>query len=316
MDRRLVTLRTAVIVFGCLGGALSLGQNQNPNPNPRQQALEQFQAKVDKTPIDFWGKVIDQSGAPVEGAKVTITLSSNILAEEGDSPKIIILSDANGLFSLTGKTGLGITVWVSKDGYYSVSAQSAASLTYFPRKSFNRAGAWESFPTQQQPTIFTLNKKGQPAANLIYKYVRVPIPKDGTPVDIDLAQGRAVPAGQGDLQVQTWVTDNGTDVVHPFPWKCLVKVIGGGLRPRAGILDFQAPLSGYQPQEQVSMSRDAEHWDKGMRKQYFLQLRGNRYARMRFEMIHGGANLLNLRYFLNPAPGDANLESAQWSAAD
>jgi hypothetical protein len=155
-----------------------------------------------------------------------------------------------------------------------------------------------------------------PAANLIHKFLRVPIPKDGTPVNIDLAQGRVVPSGQGDLQIQTWVTDNGKDVVHPFAWKCLVKVLGGGLQARAGKLDFHAPSSGYQPQEQVSMGKDDEHWNKGMRRQYFLQLSGNRYARVRFEMINGGNNLLNLHYFLNPTPGNTNLESAQWSAAE
>ena len=306
-----------LIIIGCLAGTLSFGQNQNP----KQQAMEQFQEQVAKNPTDFWGKVVDQNGAPIEGAMATFDFGPKTLDDDADESKINVLTDAKGLFSLTGKKGWGFSVWVSKDGYYSVSNEADATLDYFrriksPETLFNRGGTWQPFPTEQQPTIFTLTKKGQPATNLIYKFIRVPIPKDGTPVDIDLAQGRVALAGQGDLQVQTWVTDNGKDVVHPFPWKCLVKVLGGGLQLRAGILDFHAPTSGYQPQDEASMAKVAEHWSKGMHKQYFLQLSGNRYARVRFEMIHGGANLLNLGYFLNPKPGDTNLEPVKWSAAE
>jgi hypothetical protein len=305
------------IIIGCLAGTLAFGQNQNANLNPKQQAMEQ----AANSPINFWGKVVDQNGAPIEGATAKISVTGKLFDEDEDNPKIVVLSDASGLFSLTGKTGLGISVWVSKDGYYSISGQADASLNYFlksknPLISFNRAGTNVPFPTEQQPTIFTLTKKGQSAANLIHKFIRVPIPKDGTPVDINLAQGRVAPAGQGDLQVQSWVTDNGKDVVHPFAWKCLVKVLGGGLQTRAGKLDFHAPSSGYQPQEQVAMANGDEHWSKSMHKQSFLQLSGNRYARVRFEMINGGNNLLNLDYFLNPTPGDTNLESAKWSAAE
>jgi hypothetical protein len=315
--------KLSLIIVVCFAGTLSFGQNPNPNQNPKQQAMKQAAEQAANTPINFWGKVVDQNGNPIAGATATFSLPSSSFSEDEDSTtKIVVLSDANGLFSLIGKTGAGISVWVSKEGYYSVPDEADAGfLDYFrkskyPQTSFNRAGTWQPFPTEQQPTIFTLTKKGQPAANLIHKFIRVPIPKDGTPVDIDLTQGRIAPAGQGDLQVQTWVTDNGKDVVHPFAWKCLVKVLGGGLQARAGKLDFHAPSSGYQPQEQVAMGKDDEHWKKGMHKQYFLQLSSNRYARVRFEMVNGGNNLLNLDYFLNPTPGDTNLESAKWSAAD
>ena len=142
------------------------------------------------------------------------------------------------------------------------------------------------------------------------------MPKDGTPVYIDLAQGRVVAAGQGDLQVESWVTDNGADHVHPYPWRCRVTVLGGGLRPRAERLDFKAPSGGYQSTDEVAMSTGGDHWSKDMIKQYFLQISGNRYVRMRFEMVSGGHNILNLDYDLNPKASDNNLESAKWSPAD
>src|SRR5271154_7173205 len=109
-----------LITIGCLVGTLSFGQNQNSdtNLNPKQQALKRFQEQIAKNPINFWGKVVDQNGAPIAGATATFTLSSKAFAE--DDSKLVVVTDAKGLFSLTGKTGMGISVWVSKDGYYSV----------------------------------------------------------------------------------------------------------------------------------------------------------------------------------------------------
>ena len=45
-----------------------------------------------------------------------------------------------------------------------------------------------------------------------------------------------------------------------------------------------------------------------MVRQYFLHLNGDRYVRMRFWMINGGNNFVDLDYYLNPQSGDRNLE--------
>jgi len=304
-------LKQTLFIIGCLIGTLSFGQDPDPNQNPRLQALQQAY----NSPIDFWGKVVDQNGNPVAGATATITLDSQ-WNDYDNKPKVTVFSDAHGLFSLTGKKGIGIVVYVSKDGYYSTEEQSAAALNYFfktsnNQNSFYRGGTKEPFPTEAQPTVFVLTQKGPSAANLMYKHIRIPMLKDGTPVDIDLAQGRVVSAGQGDLRVESWVTDNGKDVVHPFPWKCRVTVLGGGLQSRAGEIDFQAPSGGYQPLDEVDMPATASRWSNKMMKQYFLQLKGNRYARMRFWMINGGNNFLSLDYYLNPQAGNQNLESVK-----
>src|SRR6266478_6695400 len=53
-----------------------------------------------KQPINFWGNVVDESNAPVAGASVHF--SWNDLSADGTSTSSTN-SDANGLFSLTGK---------------------------------------------------------------------------------------------------------------------------------------------------------------------------------------------------------------------
>jgi hypothetical protein len=306
-----------LIIICCLAGTLSFGQNQNPNLDSRQQAMEE----AANSPINFWGKVVDQNGNPISDATVTFTLTTQMFSDDDTDNKVVVRSDASGLFSLTGKKGVGISVWVAKEGYYSISDAAGVSVNYFlkaknPSISFRRSETNEPYPTAQQPTIFTLTKKGRFAASLVRKHVRLLMPKDGTPVEINLALGRVASVGQGDLKVQSWVTDNGKDVVHPYPWKCLVTVPGGGLQLRSGKLKFQAPTGNYQPTDEVTMSGAGDHWSRDMNREYFLQLSGNRYVRMRFEMVSGGNNILNLDYDLNTKPGDTNLESAKWSAAE
>ena len=127
------------ILIGCLMGTLLLGQNQNPNVNPRLQAMEQ----ADNSPIDFWGKVVNQNGTPIAGATAEITVSS-MLIDPDNRPELKVLSDANGLFSLTGKKGIGIVVSVTMDGYYSDEVQSAAALNYFSKPATIR------FPSEEQ----------------------------------------------------------------------------------------------------------------------------------------------------------------------
>jgi hypothetical protein len=46
-----------------------MGQDQNPRAQTWAEAL--------KSPIDFWGKVVDQNDKPIMDATVTITVSDH-----------------------------------------------------------------------------------------------------------------------------------------------------------------------------------------------------------------------------------------------
>ncbi|MGF1655757.1 MAG: carboxypeptidase-like regulatory domain-containing protein, partial [Verrucomicrobiales bacterium] len=60
----------------------------------------------------FYGKVIDDEGVPVQGATVGISIAG----PNGDS-ETMVQTDAQGLFSVTGKRGKFITVGMDKRGY-------------------------------------------------------------------------------------------------------------------------------------------------------------------------------------------------------
>jgi hypothetical protein len=159
----LTVTQWAVFIVGLFTGILSFGDEQNSSLDPRQQAIE----KAYSSPIDFWGKVVDEDGRPIPGVTVTFTIDDFSSAFQDDKPQTTALSDANGLFSLTGKKGVGLQVSVSKSGYYSTGDRSGADLNYLSkasenRTSFFRGGTKEPFPTRSQPTIFVLAKRGAP----------------------------------------------------------------------------------------------------------------------------------------------------------
>src|SRR5437867_4251098 len=68
-----------------------------------------------KQPINFYGKVVDESNQPVGGA--TVNFGWNDLSEQGRSTGQAT-SDAAGLFSLVNHSGKRLIVAVKKEGYY------------------------------------------------------------------------------------------------------------------------------------------------------------------------------------------------------
>ena len=250
---------------------------------------------IDNSPIDFWGKVVDDKGSPVAGATATIAISGNPVG--GAPPAFSLPSDAGGLFSLTGRKGLGIQVSVAKDGYYPAPT---LNLDYAVKGTAN-----QPFPTAEYPSLFVLIAKG-PTPALIHKQIRVPLLLNGTPVEINLALGKVAAAGRGDLKVETWVLGKGVNSGHNYSWKCRVTVPEGGLQAQTGT-DFKAPLTGYSPQDEEIMEAEATTWSGRMQRQYVLVISGKRYVSLHFQMITGWKNYLDLDYFLNPQPGDPDL---------
>jgi hypothetical protein len=139
-------------------------------------------------------------------------------------------------------------------------------------------------PTSNNPAVFVLREAGE-AANLIEFEKYIIIPKDGTPVPVNLQNGKTGVPNIDSIQVRSWVA------------KC------------TGEFDFQAPEIGYQPSVTIDMPINAgPQWRGNLRKQYFVKLASQRYARIDLEFIAGGRNRLVVRSHYNPA-GSRNLES-------
>jgi hypothetical protein len=258
------------------------------------------------TPIIFYGKVVDQNGTPVEGADALISPSQSLPGGnnlETNDPKYHVMSDGQGLFSI--KThGLGVSIMVSKQGYYSSDA-SNGNFAYV-----KGAGKLAVYNDPKAPAIFTLRKKGQ-TESLIVTQGTVKIASNGTARPMSLTTGHTYVVPNGDITVQAWVQDQGVPVNSnkPYDWRCVITVPGGGIQVRTGDeFDFEAPTDGYQPTDEITMPATVAQWSSSASRSYFLRLGNGDFARVDFTIAAENPHQFQITSYLNPTPGHRNLE--------
>lgn len=262
----------------------------------RRQELTDLVSSLLGTAINFHGQVVDQDGNPVPGARVGFSALDKFM-EPGTSYSAV--SDNSGLFSITGIKGARLSVNVRKDGYYFIDGKSNAAFAY--------GGGSDSYfrepPTQARPAIFVLHKMGE-TVPLVHVRESARIAKDGTPVTIDLLTGRA--SSNGNFRIETWTEQpqNG----RRFNWFSRLSVPGGGLIEREGQFEFEAPETGYQQTVELGAKFDDESWSSQAELEYFVKLADGRHGRIKFRMIAGGNHYFVLEAYMNPEPGNRNLE--------
>lgn len=248
-----------------------------------------------RAPIDFYGKVVDESGNPVSGANVQFTWNEKPI--EGDDQHSSMQSDSNGLFELHGAHGPSLDVRVSKPGYYTLH-NDRWSFAYSMSDSNYVASAAD-------PAIFHLRKKGRPEA-LIHVKQNYRIPKDGTPIAVNLLSGKMTPGETGDFVVRCW-TDQAIKPGQKYNWRCVITAPGGGLVGTSEEFPFLAPEQNYIPSIQISMPSDRPDWKDNVNLQFYFHLADGKYGRMTFSMVAGGHHFFMIDSFLNQT-GSRNLE--------
>lgn len=251
------------------------------------------------TPIRFYGRVVDEDGVPIENATAEISIHDRGFS--GNS-KTKATTDSDGRFDVSGR-GLGLGVMVSKPGYYSFE-KSRGTFGYA-----EGAGTGAPHKLQNDPATFVLRKKGETVPLVAVRDRDIRLPVDGTAVAISFRSGTAVPLGQGDLQIEA-LTTNRTSPRLAFDWKCRISVPGGGLikAPDQGF-NFIAPSDGYVPADDIEVpARLGADWRSQIARDYFLRLRDGTYARAQVAVTVGSENFASITSYLNPTPGDRNLE--------
>lgn len=238
-----------------------------------------------RMPIDFFGKVIDLEGRPVESA--TINFSWTDLSRAGSS-RSIEKSDVNGLFSLRNAQGKNLGVEVAKEGYYTAK-QDRYSFEYaaFYEESFHQ-------PDANDPVIFRLRKK-QAAESLAFHQQEVKI-SIGSTSEVALGTGAK-------LQIDL--------ITNPQPkqgpWSMRVSVLNGGLQPTIEEFPFSAPPDKYQS-SLVSDDNTPKPptWESLYQGGSFYLKAGSNYGRIEIQMIPG-KDWMRIKSWMNPS-GSQNLE--------
>lgn len=271
-----------------------------PQLEKHRQAAQVLQAMY-SAPIEFYGRAEDQFGDPVAGATVEYSALDKF-SESGT--KYQGSTDAKGLFSLTGVQGAALSVAVWKEGYDGIYKQSNGAFAFGVPFDSHRD---RPTPAMDNPAVFVLRKKA-PAERLITVDRDIPVPRDGTPVEISLRTANAVAAGQGDLRIECWTFDEIKDRQGRYEWRCRLSVPDGGLVKRQDVHhSFQAPEEGSEQSVEVNMAAAAKDWRRDHDDQYWAKLRDGTYARMRLRLTTGGGHFVSIVSFLNPS-GLRNLE--------
>lgn len=254
-----------------------------------------------KTPINFYGKVVDQNDQPVPGA--TIKFVWNDTSSKGSSYAETI-SDAYGLFSLTDKKGKGVSVSVSKNGYYAGNAANGS----FEYAAFFEWNYHEG--DENDPTIFRLVKKMSAEPLVVGSAFNTLSYEQGT-YFYDLGQGklsRQSPTGAG---LKFIVTRSQTVQGQPFDWTWTVDGVEAAVQPTTDEFPQFAPMSAYVPTWKIEEKADAESFRQTGQVRLYVHTNSGRYAVVDLQLSHPNKRelgpTLNVKSYLNPS-GSRNLE--------
>jgi hypothetical protein len=221
----------------------------------------------------FFGRLEDQSGSAVSGA----TVNFGVQYENADARGIQrgqVVSDGNGLFTISGYKGANLTVTPKKAGY----ALTTTSTTF----RYSQISPGYFVPDANNPTVIKMWKL-QGAEPLVEINKTFKIPYTGTPIFFDLVTGNVVPAG-GDLEVIVTRAPGVITQQNHGDWSIKLVPINGGIMEtdyHTSQVTFEAPADGYQDIYFVQMSHDDPAWFDNIQKVFFLTSRnGQVYCKL------------------------------------
>lgn len=257
--------------------------------------------------ISFYGKVIDQDGAPLPDVKVTLGVrrTSEILpgVTTDNSDRFILSTDQNGLFRLTNEKGALLGVKALEKAGYETSPKSMRYFWYYENEDKKYS------PNADSPEVFRMWRLAG-AETLLRKGIGTRIHYDGRTVIFDLQAEREVRSG-GDIKVTLLRTPiqirRGQD---EYDWMATIEAMDGGVIISNDEFMYRAPESGYQSKLTILVSAQDPKWSSDQEVSFYLKSRGM-YARVRAKFMTDSEKPttgFDIEAYINPAPGHRNLE--------
>lgn len=252
-------------------------------------AVQNYSAQI-HSPIQFYGKVVDENNQPIKGASVRFVWSHLWPLAEGTLSTNVV-SDREGLFFIADAIGESLCVYVSKANYYNVGSMNIDSFKY---SSYLGATPFHSDPSS--PTVFHLRKKGS-GVDLISATLTVKMARDATPVFVDFIKKHSGDNGQLVLSqtkpsYETWK--------QATSWTFKMEIPDGGFIEQSDEFPFEAPSAGYKSKIVFDFRNNQPDWDKPISKSYYFVFgTPPHYGRLSIEtdITWGGARI---SYSINP----------------
>jgi hypothetical protein len=261
------------------------------SPDPEEQAsyVKLFKEVMGwgRTPIKFYGRVVDEGGRGIPEAEVKISINDT---SPGGTSIFYQKSDGQGRFVIRDVKGKHLYIETSKEGYYD------GSESY---RGFQYAGVGGNFsPDPNHPEIFRLHKMGE-RVPLVESEGEINISYDRVESMINLFEPRR-PSRQVDETV-TIRAERSASVGSPESkgYRYIVSVPDGGLIEIVEEFSLMAPESGYQSEAVVETKRVEE-------RKFFVRFKTGNYGRISIRFIPG-APYVRVHAYLNP-DGSRNLE--------
>jgi len=286
----------------------------NTNPEPVNSSPQNIQAEAEqkrqemqqaaqlwRTPILYYGKVIDESNLPISGVKVSFNTSSvneSLTKEQYDSG--IVTTDERGIFKIDGVRGVGMVFQLSHPNYYLYPG----TIMDYDVRDYPKKGMLPN--NEDNALVFRMHSKGHPVP-LVHRADGVNVPLDGTPTT--LALRGSGPQTIGQLVIEASGTPPSRYNQQPFDWDVKIIVPDGGLIEYTNRFDFIAPDNGYQSSIEFAFPKETIGWTDTVSKNYFVQLPSG-YARLNIYTVAKRSLFFSIEYDYNP-DGSHNLERAR-----
>lgn len=288
------------------GGSSPPSHDRANKTNPADEFLDLF-----KTPIELFGLVEDQHGKPVPGATVNLYPVDNPLGK-ASANAVVMVTDAEGKFSVKGLKGAMLNVSVSKEGYIYISPiggpSSQASIGYADGA---RDGKLYSNP--KTPLVLRLHDPGPLEPLVFIRKKRWALAIDGTPllIALDSEDGK----GSHQIEFRLWSDTHsrrepGKNGYSAFDWTFEARIPGGGFIWSDSDLNFEAPQTGYKEMIRyhfpASLPRDK--WKRFRNGRYFVKFSDGTFAHIKFDVDAGSDRKpLYMQSYFNPKIGSRNL---------
>jgi hypothetical protein len=259
------------------------------------EAIQETLMEQNRKSLDMYGKVVDQYGQPVVGAKVEGGILLNVSLVSSGSERHYTVTDTQGCFSFIGIHGVGLGIYPQKEGYM-----------YNFRLPSQRPDNYQ--PDPNNPIVFNMWKiKG--AEPLENRSINSEIPCDGTPAVFDTTTGNE--SSSGDLRVALLrsplqVRRSG----QGFDWSAKIEMLHGGLIEEDAPYPYWAPESGYEPFFQINMSSNNVSWFSKLTRDFYIKNGRGQYGRM-LVTVYSALTPARIKcdFIINPS-GSQNLEPA------
>jgi hypothetical protein len=273
---------------------------QNINPRAWMEQVQQRQDRLialARSPLLFYGKVVDESNRPIGGVQVSYTAHTVSESKEDVFNTGAVTSNDRGIFKIDGTNGIGLILELSHSNYYPYPDNS----TGFDKRSLPRKGYFSD--SEEKAELFRMHSKGHPVP-LVRRADGVNVPLNETPTLLAFRGSDSHTIGQ--LVIEASGTPPPRYNQQPFDWDVKISVPDGGLIEYTNRFDFIAPDNGYQSSIEFAFPKETNGWTDTISKNYFVKLPSG-YARLNIYIGAKNPLFFSIEYDYNP-DGSKNLE--------